>query len=111
MHKQNRRDKKYKLTHEHKDDDEEKQIEKTLNFFDSIIDPYLNSDDNGTDEKSERSKHDVNVSLNLFLYFYGGMCAIKFVSLDYKTRFCLKAIRKLFQLLQAVVKDAVYYNR
>lgn len=73
---QNRFDNKCKSIQEENDDDE--QVKKTLNFFDSILDPYLN-DENITDEKSDhqakptnsitiqQQKHDFNVSLSLFL--------------------------------------------
>jgi len=76
MTKQNQFDNKYKLMQEQNDDDDE-QIKKTLNFFDSILDPYLNDEDI-IDEKSthqvkpttniitRQRKHDSNVSLGLF---------------------------------------------
>jgi hypothetical protein len=98
MTKQNQFDNKYKLIQEQNDDDDE-QIKKTLNFFDSILDPYLNDED-VIDEKSthqvkpttsiitRQRKHDSNVSLGLFFQSNHPLVLTK-------TKFCLKKIGKL----------------
>jgi len=45
-------DRKRKLKQKSTDEDDE-QIEKTLNFFDSIIDPYLNDQDTNDENKNK----------------------------------------------------------
>ena len=78
MNKQKQFDNKYKSTQQQQQNDDDEQIEKTLNFFDAILDPYLNDEDI-IDEKSDHQvkstsdiiiqekKHDFNVSFNVIL--------------------------------------------
>jgi hypothetical protein len=47
----------YKHTHSNRFDEDDEQIEKTLNFFDAMLDPYLN--DNELNEE-HRSTYDLS---------------------------------------------------
>jgi hypothetical protein len=54
MDKQNQLDQKYRSQYRNEDDDE--QIQKTLNFFDSILDQYLYDQDVTDENKSKKIK-------------------------------------------------------
>jgi hypothetical protein len=51
-HCQYDRKRKLKQTFQQKNDEDDEQIEKTLNFFDSILDQYLSDQDINEDHKS-----------------------------------------------------------
>ncbi|CAF3126206.1 unnamed protein product [Rotaria sp. Silwood2] len=56
MNKQNQYDKKHKFTQQKNDNnDDDAQIEKTLNFFDSILNEYLYDQDITDESKIEKS--------------------------------------------------------
>jgi hypothetical protein len=71
MNKQNQFDKKRQLKQQQNDDDE--QIEKTLNFFDSILDQYLTDqdikDENNIQKSSAqvKSANDISIPQNVSL--------------------------------------------
>lgn len=93
MNKQNPIDKKRKLIQQRNDnyksyyvndDDEDEQVKKTLNYFDSILDEYISKQDTFNENKIEKSylqskstngiaiqqnKKDPHVSLSLKLIF------------------------------------------
>jgi hypothetical protein len=54
-HCQYDRKRKLKQTFQQKNDEDDEQIEKTLNFFDSILDQYLSDQDINEDHKSNIS--------------------------------------------------------
>jgi len=73
MNKQNQFDKKRQLKQQQNADDDDEQIEKTLNFFDSILDQYLTDqdiiDENNIQKSSPqvKSTNDIAIPQNVSL--------------------------------------------
>ena len=63
MNKYNQFDKKRKSKSQQQNDDDDEQIEKTLNFFDSILDPYLTDQDIINDNHIQKSSRSNGISI------------------------------------------------
>jgi hypothetical protein len=68
MDNHNEYDKKRKLkqSYQQKKDEDDEQVEKTLNFFDSILDQYLSDQDTNDENKSKLYFHFFIIKFYIF---------------------------------------------